>query len=84
MGRRRDLCPAGPPLRRGRRRRSRGGEPVRVVPDDARAGSLGFDPAAQTYNDVWKTEASWAGTCRTFDMTLNDGSSHQAMFRFVR
>jgi hypothetical protein len=36
------------------------------------------------YNYVWKTEHSSAGTCRTFDMTLTDGSSHQAMFRFIR
>lgn len=47
------------------------------------AGSLTYDASSLTYNYVWKTEASWAGTCRTFDMTLIDGSSHQAMFRFV-
>lgn len=50
----------------------------------AGAGTLSYDVATQTYNDVWKTEDSWAGSCRTFNMTLNDGSSHQAMFRFVR
>jgi PKD repeat protein/lysophospholipase L1-like esterase len=50
----------------------------------AGAGSLTYDPASGTYNYVWKTESSWAGTCRTFDMTLDDGSSHQATFRFVR
>lgn len=50
----------------------------------AGAGSLSYDAASGTYNYVWKTESNWAGTCRTFDMTLNDGTSHQAMFRFVR
>lgn len=33
---------------------------------------------------VATSDGSWAGTCRTFDTTLNDGSSHQALFRFVR
>ena len=47
------------------------------------AGSLSYDASTRTYNYVWKTETSWAGTCRTFDMTLDDGSSHQATFRFV-
>lgn len=50
----------------------------------AGAGSLSYDVPSGTYNYVWKTESSWAGTCRTFDMILDDGSSHQAMFRFVR
>ena len=45
---------------------------------------LTYDAATQRNNYVWKTQDSWAGTCRTFDMTLNDGSSHQAIFRFVR
>lgn len=48
------------------------------------AGTLSYDAAAQTYNYVWKTEGSWSGTCRSFDMTLNDGSSHQTMFKFLR
>lgn len=50
----------------------------------AGAGSLSYDVPSGTYNYVWKTESSWTGTCRTFDMILDDGSSHQAMFRFVR
>lgn len=48
------------------------------------AGTLSYDAAAQTYNYVWKTEGSWSGTCRSFDMTLNDGSSHETMFKFLR
>jgi lysophospholipase L1-like esterase len=50
----------------------------------AGAGSLTYEAATDTYNYVWKTETSWSGTCRTFTMTLNDGSSHDATFRFVR
>jgi hypothetical protein len=47
-------------------------------------GSLSYDAETQSYNYVWKTDAGWAGTCRTFDLTLDDGSSHKATFRFVR
>lgn len=55
-----------------------------LEPPEEGAGVLfGGLVAAQTYNYVWKTEHSWAGTCRTFDMTLNDGGSHHAMFGFA-
>jgi hypothetical protein len=40
--------------------------------------SLGY-----SYNYVWKTSPSWAGTCRKFALTLVDGSTHEALFRFV-
>src|SRR3954471_2767750 len=40
--------------------------------------SLGY-----SYNYTWKTSASWVGTCRVFVLTLADGSTHQALFRFV-
>ncbi|MGW0073339.1 PxKF domain-containing protein, partial [Streptosporangium sandarakinum] len=28
------------------------------------------------YNYVWKTDKRWSGTCRTFELKLDDGSSH--------
>ena len=67
-----DECPADPPITAM--------EPTST----AGAGSLTYEAATDTYNYVWKTETSWSGTCRTFTMTLNDGSSHDATFRFVR
>jgi hypothetical protein len=36
-----------------------------------------------SYTYVWKTNASWAGTCRKFVLTLADGSTHKALFRFA-
>ncbi|GII63235.1 hypothetical protein Skr01_33200 [Sphaerisporangium krabiense] len=33
------------------------------------------------YNYVWKTEKNWSGTCRTFELKLNDGSSHLTTIR---
>jgi hypothetical protein len=46
----------------------------------AGGSSLSYGP--DTYNYVWKTESSWAGTCRQLVVTLNDGSAHIANFKF--
>ncbi len=35
---------------------------------------LGYAGGQYTY--VWKTDKSWSGTCRTFELKLDDGSSH--------
>jgi len=45
---------------------------------------LSYDAASDTYTYVWKTSKSWAGTCRQLLIRLNDGTEHQANFRFVR
>jgi uncharacterized repeat protein (TIGR01451 family) len=42
--------------------------------------SLSYSPDQYHYN--WKTEKSWAGTCRALVVTLNDGSTHTALFKF--
>jgi hypothetical protein len=42
--------------------------------------SLSYSPDQYHYN--WKTEGSWAGTCRALVVTLNDGSTHTALFKF--
>jgi hypothetical protein len=34
------------------------------------------------YNYVWKTEKSWAGTCRKLTVRLSDGTDHAAYFTF--
>ena len=44
--------------------------------------SLSYDPSADQYIYVWKTDGSWAGTCRQFVIQLNDGTVHRANFRF--
>jgi hypothetical protein len=48
----------------------------------AGASSLSYSAASDTYTYVWKTEQSWAGTCRQLVVQLNDGSIHRADFRF--
>lgn len=57
---------------------------IREVEQTSTAGgsSLTYDSTADRYQYVWKTEASWANTCRRFTLTLDDGSTHEALFRF--
>ncbi|HJQ35019.1 MAG TPA: PxKF domain-containing protein [Pyrinomonadaceae bacterium] len=55
-----------------------------VLVDTITAGSssLTYDPLNDQYVYVWKTDPSWAGTCRQLVVTLNDGSVHTAYFKF--
>jgi Domain of unknown function DUF11/HYR domain len=47
----------------------------------AGGSSLSYGSGDQ-YIYVWKTESSWAGTCRQLVVKLNDGSEHRANFKF--
>jgi len=51
----------------------------------ATAGSSGlsYDANSDQYSYAWKTEKSWAGTCRQLVVKLNDGTFHRANFRFT-
>ena len=55
-----------------------------VLEETVTAGgsSLSYDASSDQYVYVWKTESSWAGTCRQLVVTLKDGSTHHANFRF--
>jgi len=68
----------------------------RQVPCDGSAGSstleetitagnstLNYDSATTQYTYVWKTQKEWGNTCRELNLTLNDSSSHKAIFRFT-
>jgi DNA-binding beta-propeller fold protein YncE len=59
-------------------------DPATPLEETVTAGgsSLSYDPATDRYNYVWKTESSWAGTCRQLVVKLNDGSIHRANFKF--
>jgi predicted extracellular nuclease len=46
--------------------------------------SLAYNATTDTYTYVWKTDRSWAGTCRQLVVQLTDGSIHTALFRFRR
>ncbi len=44
--------------------------------------SLSYDATNDQYIYVWKTDSSWAGTCRQLVVKLNDGTEHRANFKF--
>jgi len=59
-------------------------DPASDLTETVTAGgsSLSYDPTTDKYIYVWKTDPSWAGTCRQLVVELNDGSIHRANFRF--
>lgn len=60
------------------------GEPVADSEPASTAGgiSLVYDAAEDQYVYVWKTDKSWAGTCRRLGVFLKDGTHHYADFEF--
>ena len=58
--------------------------PAVDLTDTVTAGgsSLSYDAGSDQYNYVWKTDSSWAGTCRQLQVRLNDGNVHVANFKF--
>ena len=59
-------------------------DPASDLTETVTAGgsSLSYDATTDRYIYVWKTDPSWAGTCRQLVVELNDGSIHRANFRF--
>jgi hypothetical protein len=55
--------------------------PIEQV-DAPGASGLSYDAATQRYHYTWLTKKAWAGTCRQLVVTLADGTSHRASFRF--
>lgn len=62
------------------------GTPSATVEETLTAGasSLSYDASSDTYIYVWKTNKSWAKTCRRLTVKLSDGSEHTADFGFVK
>jgi len=48
----------------------------------AGSSSLSYDPIADQYVYVWKTDKAWAGTCRQLMVRLADLTDHVANFKF--
>jgi probable HAF family extracellular repeat protein len=61
-------------------------DPVDAIEETVTAGSssLSYDATTDLYTYVWKTNKAWAGTCRQLAVTLDDGSTHLANFKFVK
>lgn len=58
--------------------------PVDNIEQTVSAGESGltYDAAADQYSYVWKTSKAWNDTCRQLVVKLDDGTVHQANFRF--
>ena len=50
----------------------------------AGGSSLSYDPIADQYVYVWKTDKAWAGKSGTFALKLADGTVHTARFSFKK
>ncbi len=50
----------------------------------ASTSGLSYDAASDTYTYTWKTDKTWAHSCRRLSVTLVDGTTHTADFTFVR
>jgi hypothetical protein len=50
--------------------------------EPANRGGLRQDGAKFKFKYIWKTDPRWTGTCRKLVLTLVDGSSYEALFRF--
>jgi alpha-tubulin suppressor-like RCC1 family protein len=46
------------------------------------ASSLTYDPGSDQYHYVWKTQKSWANTCRQLVVKFVDGTTQRANFKF--
>lgn len=62
------------------------GAPVDVITETVNAGSssLSYDSLTDRYKYVWKTDKSWANSCRRLQLRLRDGSVHSADFGFTK
>jgi uncharacterized protein len=59
------------------------GAPIDLLETEAAGGSgLTYDAATDTYTYIWKTQKTWAGTCRELDLTFRDGTFRTADFVF--
>jgi len=60
--------------------------PTDAVETTFTAGGSGLSPDATSdqYTYVWKTDETWAGTCRALVVKLADGTAHTADFQLTK
>ena len=58
------------------------GEPIASIEETVTAGSssVSYDVATDAYTYVWKTDKSWANSCRELQVKLTDGEVYTARF----
>ena len=52
--------------------------------ETAGASALTYDAASDQYHYVWKTDKSWAGSCRRLELKFTDGSVQTALFDLTK
>ena len=50
----------------------------------AGSSSLSYDAATATYTYVWKTDKTWASSCRELTLRFHDGTIKKARFQFTK
>ncbi len=55
---------------------------VDEIEETVTAGSSALTYSGGQYVYIWKTSKGWARTCRALQLKLDDGTTHQANFRF--
>jgi hypothetical protein len=53
-----------------------------AIEETVTATNSGLKFSGNRYHYNWKTSASWARSCRKLRITLVDGTTHEALFRF--
>ena len=59
-------------------------DPLGIPQETVSTGTrdLIHDESTGQYRFTWKTNETWAGSCRQLIVKLNDGTEHSAYFRF--
>ena len=58
------------------------GSPTATNPPGS--SGLSYQAKKNQYSYTWQTDKTWAGTCRQFILTLNDGTQRVAYFQFSK
>lgn len=60
--------------------------PLSAIEETVTAGgsSLSYNASANQYNYVWKTDKTWANTCRRLILKFKDGTTKTADFSFTK
>lgn len=77
-----DIFAAGSPSTQAIACTGTGDATTAVATGSAGSSGLTYDATSDLYTYVMKTEKAWANTCRRLTVTLTDGTSHTADFRF--
>jgi hypothetical protein len=61
-----------------------GGDTEQAARSSKRRPVFRYERGTDRYVMLWKTQRRWAGSCREFELKLDDGSVHTARFQFTK